>query len=446
MTFFILLRKDALLVWRNRALLVTLVVYPLLVVGVLGLAFADPEQRIPIAVVDHDAESPPIDVLGAEFSTADIKAELDEFAQLRETDEEEALSLLRNGEVDAVVIFPLAFVSDLVQSLTGPARLTVVLDFSDPVKASIAENNIRGVVQRFNDRVVEEKVQFVGRVLAVAREGGTLPGGETFIGFERARENVRIVRQNNNDTLSAADQARLLETQEFIDQVIAILEQAQTIIESTARPLDLQVDHVESGILTARDIVVPAAMALSVFWTGTLATATLLVYERESQASRRLEVAPVSAFTVVSAKGFLTLLLVAAQTFLILLAAVVGWSVRVDGPGLVALVVLASSVAAVGLGLLVASVTRTTSGATLLAVLVTFPMMFLSGLFYPISFMPESAQAVAKALPLTYSVDGLRGAMLRDFTLGDAWPDLAILLVMGAVFGSLALVLSRRRD
>jgi hypothetical protein len=50
--FFTLFRKDALLVWRNRALLVTLVVYPLLVVGVLGLAFADPEQRIPIAVVE----------------------------------------------------------------------------------------------------------------------------------------------------------------------------------------------------------------------------------------------------------------------------------------------------------------------------------------------------------------------------------------------------------
>ena len=444
MTFGTLFRKDALLVWRNRALLVTLVVYPLLVVGVLGLAFGDPEQRIPIAVVDHDADSPPVDLLGQEFSTADIKAQLDEFAQIRETSEEEAMRLLRNGEVDAVVIFPLGFVADMVLTFTQTVELRVVLDFSDPVKAAIAENNIRGVVQRFNDQVVQEKVAFVTAGLTIAREGGRF-GDQSYMGFERARENVRLARQNNNGTMSQADQQRLQETQQFLDQVITILEQAEDIIESTARPLDVRVEHVESGILTARDIVVPAAMALSVFWTGTLATATLLVYERESQAARRLEVAPVSGLMVVGAKGALTLVLVAAQTFLILVAAVIGWDVRVDSVALVALVVLASSVAAVGLGLLVASFARTTSGATLLAVLVTFPMMFLGGLFYPVSFMPAVAQAVAKALPLTYSVEGLRGAMLRDFSLADALPGLLVLLVMGGVLASLSLLVARRR-
>lgn len=444
MTFGALFRKDALLVWRNRALLVTLVIYPLLVVGVLGLAFADPEQRIPIAVVDHDATSPPIEVLGGEFSTADIKAELDEFAQLRETSEPEAMELLRNGQVDAVVIFPLGFVTDLVLSFSDSAELTVVLDFSDPVKASIAENNIRGVVQAFNDRVVQEKVGFVTAALTIAQEGGNF-GGQSFMGFAEARQNLETVRENNNDTLNAADKRRLADTEAFLDQILLVLMESQDIVESTARPLALQVDHVESGILTARDIVVPAAMALSVFWTGTLATATLVVYERESQASRRLLVAPVSAVTIVASKALLTILLVVAQTLLILVAAVGGWGVRVDSPGLVGVVVLASSAAAVGLGLFVASITNTTSGATLLAVLMTFPMMFLSGLFYPVSFMPAAAQVVAKLLPLTYSVDGLRGAMLRQFAAVDAVPAVAVLLGAGVVLGLLSMVLDRRR-
>jgi ABC-2 type transport system permease protein len=73
---------------------------------------------------------------------------------------------------------------------------------------------------------------------------------------------------------------------------------------------------------------------------------------------------------------------------------------------------------------------RTGSPPDLLAV---FPMMFLSGLFFPISFMPAVAQFLARLMPLTYAVDGLRGAMLRDYTWANVQNDVLVLVALGAL-------------
>ena len=51
-------------------------------------------------------------------------------------------------------------------------------------------------------------------------------------------------------------------------------------------------------------------------------------------------------------------------------------------------------------------------GADAAANVITFPMMFLSGTFFPLSQMPLFLQAIARVLPLTYVSDGLRASMI----------------------------------
>jgi ABC-2 type transport system permease protein len=64
----------------------------------------------------------------------------------------------------------------------------------------------------------------------------------------------------------------------------------------------------------------------------------------------------------------------------------------------------------------------------------SMPMMFISGVFYPLETMPWIFQQIAKIAPLTYANDALRGVMLKGAGIGDIWIDVAVLLGFTALF------------
>ena len=59
--------------------------------------------------------------------------------------------------------------------------------------------------------------------------------------------------------------------------------------------------------------------------------------------------------------------------------------------------------------------------------IITFPMMFLSGIFFPIEVMPDFLRPVLEALPLTYLGDGLRQIMVGATPLHSLTTDIAVL-------------------
>jgi len=65
---------------------------------------------------------------------------------------------------------------------------------------------------------------------------------------------------------------------------------------------------------------------------------------------------------------------------------------------------------------------------------ITMPMMFVSGVFYPIETMPWIFQKIAYILPLTYVNDALRAVMLKGAGVGDIWLDIVVLLGFTALF------------
>jgi ABC-2 type transport system permease protein len=64
------------------------------------------------------------------------------------------------------------------------------------------------------------------------------------------------------------------------------------------------------------------------------------------------------------------------------------------------------------LGMLVGTVSKSTETASVIGNVVTFPMMFLSGTFFPVASMPMYLQAIAHVLPLYYIIDGLNAVMV----------------------------------
>jgi len=87
----------------------------------------------------------------------------------------------------------------------------------------------------------------------------------------------------------------------------------------------------------------------------------------------------------------------------------------------------------VSLGLLAGSVSNTPESAGVIGNIITFPMMFLSGTFFPVSLFPAWLVPVAHALPLFYVVDGLNAAMVFGNSSAVV-TDLLIVLAIAVVF------------
>ncbi len=84
------------------------------------------------------------------------------------------------------------------------------------------------------------------------------------------------------------------------------------------------------------------------------------------------------------------------------------------------------------LGMLVGTVSKNPESAGVAGNIVTFPMMFLSGTFFPISIMPDYLQGLAHVLPLFYVIEGLNNVMVYG-NIGAALIDMAVILVITAV-------------
>jgi ABC-2 type transport system permease protein len=64
--------------------------------------------------------------------------------------------------------------------------------------------------------------------------------------------------------------------------------------------------------------------------------------------------------------------------------------------------------------------------------------------FFPIQQMPWFMQDLSQILPLTYAVTAMRKVMILGAGIGDILPEVAILLVFGAIMIAIALPVFRR--
>ena len=184
---------------------------------------------------------------------------------------------------------------------------------------------------------------------------------------------------------------------------------------------------IQTQQLSTVSYIVPSILAMALMQLGVFASIPL-VQQREKLILKRLNATPLPRWTLVASNIVVRLVLAAAQTALI-----VGIGIQVFGIGLsggwlevVGLVAL-GAVTFVSIGYVIASYARTEDTANTLASVVQFPLMFLSGIFFPIAFMPQWLQPVAALLPLTYLGDALRQTMVGGAAYAPLYVDVLVL-------------------
>jgi ABC-2 type transport system permease protein len=190
--------------------------------------------------------------------------------------------------------------------------------------------------------------------------------------------------------------------------------------------------------------MVPGLVAMTMLFSTTAMEAVVINFELRIGALERLLLAPISLAAVLMGKvlgGVLFGLVVSAVVTIVCIIGLglLQWSLLWLLP-----VLLLSALVFSGLGAFISVSVREVFEAQTLANFVRFPMIFLCGVFVPLSSLPPLLRGIAYLLPLTYTVGGIQNAV-ASFSLTAILIDLLVLVAFAALFLPLALLILRRR-
>jgi ABC-2 type transport system permease protein len=193
------------------------------------------------------------------------------------------------------------------------------------------------------------------------------------------------------------------------------------------------------------DYIAPAVLAVLILFFGFLLTGISVLRERTQGTLERLMASPVSRLDVVGGYllGFLPFALL--QTLIIFFYMVYVLNVNYYGELWQILVFqVIIGIGAVCLGIFCSIFAKNEFQMIQFIPLIILPQIFLCGLLWPVDQMPDYLQWIAKFLPLTYGVDGVRAMMLQGQALLDIGKEVWVLLAFAIGFLILAAVTLRR--
>ncbi len=183
------------------------------------------------------------------------------------------------------------------------------------------------------------------------------------------------------------------------------------------------------------DFLVPAILGMTIMMSCMMGMGSAIAGERETGELARLFMTPTSVSTVIGGKIAAKLLIELVRALILIFMAVILFNVSIKGGFLQTFIVLVvGALCFVGFGIMLSARTSTQEDYAQISLPFSMPMMFVSGVFYPIETMPWILQKLAYIFPLTYLNDAMRGVMLKGQTLADVWVDLAILLGFTLLF------------
>jgi len=377
--------KDLLEFSRSRMRLIMLVLMPLFMMLMVGFIFPSGStiSNTPIALANQDA------VVG-NISIGDIFV-----AQLEEINNHtgmmhlhnatgfvEIKSMIQAGTVSGGIIMPQNFTSNLLSGKQG--YITVVTDQSNPQISAMIQSVLSGIIGKMSDA---------------------------------------FARLNLNQTFNIS-----------LDATTAMI-----------KPYNVQFTGIVPGTPNYFQFVAPGIMAMVVMMSLMTGLPHAISYEKDVGTLDGMLVAPTSRWAIIFGKVLAQTTRGIIQGMIILVMAIVLLGVVVQGSILlVFLLILLTVFSFVGLGILITSFSDKEETATMIMMTLMFPMMFMSGVFFPIQQMPWFMQDIANFLPLTYATNAMRKVMVLGADVTAIMPEILILTVFGIVLLSVAVPMFKR--
>jgi ABC-2 type transport system permease protein len=193
------------------------------------------------------------------------------------------------------------------------------------------------------------------------------------------------------------------------------------------------------------DFLVPGLIGFAILTSPMFSLVNISSEYKKTKLFKQLSLTPLTKMEWLTSKVIWYIVLTIAGFLLMVTVGIAAYGAHVTlSPWLIPFLILGPMLFS-ALGMLVGTVTKNPETAGVIGNIVTFPMMFLSGTFFPISIMPTYLQTFAHVLPLFYIIEGLNNVMVYG-NIGGALIDMAVVLAITAVIFILAVRLFKWRE
>jgi ABC-2 type transport system permease protein len=200
-------------------------------------------------------------------------------------------------------------------------------------------------------------------------------------------------------------------------------------------PIDFQPRVWYNPELKSAKFLVPGLIAFIMMVTAVISTALSVVREREMGTIEQIMVSPVRPVELILGKTIPYTIISLAATAMILVLGYVLFDVSVKGSVIIlSLVTAVFLVGALGMGLLISTISETQQVAFMIAVTTTMlPTFILSGFVFPIRNMPWIIQAVTYLIPARYFLVALRTIVLKGVGISAFWEEFLFMVLFAVV-------------
>jgi ABC-2 type transport system permease protein len=380
--------KDLMELFRNRLGLVLLILMPLFMMVMVGFIYpsnGNSISNLPVALMNDDAGYGNSTIASQTFIMGfqQINSQTGMFVLSNASSMSDIKDRVQRGDLDGGIVIPSNFTASILSGKQG--TLIIVTDQSNPQISA----TIRAVLSGVFDQM------------------GTM----------LARQNVQML----NPAVNASNSLAIV------------------------KPYNVQTEGVVSGNPSYFDFIAPGIMAMTVMMSVMTGLPVAISQEKEVGTLDGMMVAPINRLSIILGKTLGQTARGLIQGVIILALAVGLFGVTIHGSILLVFGLLLLGVFSfVGIGIVITSFAKDQETATMLMMTLMFPMMFLSGVFFPIQQMPWYMQDISKVLPLTYASQALRKVMVLGAEIPAISTELTILIVFGVVMTAIALPVFKR--
>ncbi len=439
-----LLRKDLLILGRSRLLIALLVIYPVAIALLIGLAISRSPARPRVAILNEAAPGETVQVGGQRVEVGEYAQQL--FNQVQAvpvSTRAQALAKVQSGAVIAAVVIPADLAARLASDIE-PARLEVIYN-GNALEQSLVQSTLDSALATANLGFSEQIQQAAATAIGTLLKGGslaTIGAPENLIGLSEIPSTLGaiVARQPRGH-----DRSELERIDAFAGFAAQNLTLAKRVLSTISQPIRVNSVLLHGRRTPLNTFAVVVAVSVSLMFVCVLLASGAVALEREERAlSRLIRGAPGAGGRLISREALLAekTLLAAGCSFLLAFAmlAGIGAFVALDwGRAGLWLVALAfGSVAFAALGVAIGALVREVRAASLLAFLLSLPLAFLalvpagsvSSGFY------DAIDAISFVFPFKASLQALDAAVNgASPAIGSSLVHLAVLAV---VFGGLA--------
>ncbi len=396
--------KDLLDFFRNRMELVAFIIMPIFMMVMTGYIFPSGTslKNIALGVVENDKGEISENIITVlENMKLGDKNDNIFLLERQPGNLEEAKEELKRGNLNAILIIPEGFSSDIKESRQG--ILTLIIDQSNPQISSILTGMMEKIVDGLASNVAVGKlVEMMTKQLST---GETLPFGSTTQSSPGSQPNPQAL----------------------------------------IKPFIIKTEGLVPGEQNYFQFMAPGIIAMVVVMAVMIGLAASISREKELGTLDGILVAPISRLCIILGKALSQTTRGLLQGSIVLLLSIFLFGVKIYGSiPLVALLLFLGVFSFIGLGILISAIAAEQETAMMVMMTLTFPMIFLSGVFFPIEQMPGFMQIISRILPLTYAIEALRKVIILGAGISSLGKELTILITFGTITLAIAVPVFKR--